>query len=109
MLMFTDIVISDYSGAFLDFILLDRPVIHFVYDYKYYKDVDSGLYYDIEDFGAGAITSTLEELIKELQQLLSGKDEYCCKRKYVREKYMKYEIGKSSQMIVETVIHGKQK
>jgi len=104
-LLFTDVVISDYSGAFLDFILLDRPVIHFAYDYDYYKNVDSGLYYDINDFSAGKITNNLEKTLEELENLLQGNDNFKEKRKYVREKYMKYETGHACEKIVRTVIY----
>lgn len=107
MLLFTDIIISDYSGVFLDFILLNRPVIHFAYDYYYYKNFDSGLYYDIKDFAAGKITNTLEETLKELEQILLGNDKFNDKRAYVRKKYMTYEVGKASQKIVEAVIYRK--
>ncbi|EGT0697077.1 CDP-glycerol glycerophosphotransferase family protein [Clostridium perfringens] len=104
MLLFTDIQISDYSGCFLDFILLDRPVIHFAYDYETYKDFDSGLYYDIDDFAAGRITKNFEETLNEIELLLKGKDNYSDKRKYVKNKYMKYEIGKSSEQIINHML-----
>ncbi len=106
MMLFTDFLISDYSGAFLDYILLDRPVIHFAYDYDYYKNVDSGLYYDIKDFAAGRIVYTIDELICEIEQLLNNNDLYAEKRSYVREKYMAYEEGHASFQIVNRVIKG---
>jgi len=108
MLLFTDIVVSDYSGAFLDFILLDRPVIHFAYDHDYYKNVDSGLYYEIEDFSAGKITKTLSETLEELDNLFNGYDRFKKKREYVRKKYMTYETGHACEKIVRTVIYGEK-
>lgn len=107
MMLFTDILISDYSGAFLDFILLDRPVLHFVYDYDYYKNVDSGLYYEIEDFSAGAVVGEYDSMLAEIDKLLCGNDEYSQKRKYVAEKFMSYEKGNSSEQIINKVIFQK--
>ena len=104
MLLFTDILISDYSGAYLDYLLLDRPIIHYVYDYEYYKNVDSGLYYDIEDFSAGFVAYTFEELIESLSSVLEGIDPYKTKREYVKNKYMTYEIGKASDIITKNVL-----
>lgn len=106
MMLFADVLISDYSGAFLDYILLDRPVIHYAYDYEYYKNIDSGLYYEIEDFSAGAVAYDYESLIKAIDQELSGDDRFSQKRKYVRDKYMEYEKGKASSIIVSSVIGG---
>lgn len=104
MLMFTDVLISDYSGAFLDFSLLDRPIVHFVYDYEFYRDQDSGLYYDISDFNAGAIAKDFNELCLTLSDALDGKDGYTDRRRYVRNKYMEYEKGNASQNLFETII-----
>lgn len=104
MMMFADVVISDYSGAFLDYLILDRPVIHFAYDYEYYKNVDSGLYYEIDDFSAGPIAYDFESLLKALDESLGGKDGYEQKRRYVMQKYMGYETGRASEQIVDAVI-----
>lgn len=106
LMLFADILISDYSGAFLDFILLDRPVIHYAYDYDYYKNVDSGLYYEIEDFSAGPIAYDYDSLIKAVDEALSGVDAYSEKRQYVRRKYMQYETGEASAKIMSSVIGG---
>lgn len=88
MMLFADCLISDYSGAYLDYILLDRPVIHFAYDYDYYRNVDSGLYYEIDDFAAGPIAYSFDELLKAMEEVLAGIDTYSEKREYVRKKYM---------------------
>lgn len=104
MLLFADVMISDYSGAYLDFALLDRPILHFAYDYEYYKNTDSGLYYDIEDFSAGEVAYTYDDLICALRRALSGEDPYKEKRTYVRKKYMTYEAGNSSERIVHEII-----
>ena len=104
MLMFTDVLISDYSGAFLDFALLDRPIVHYVYDYEFYRDQDSGLYYDISDFHAGAIAENFDQLCSALEEVLDGKDAFRERRKYVRNKYMQYERGKASQNLFEKIV-----
>ncbi len=104
MLLFTDCLISDYSGVFLDYILLNRPVVHFAYDYEFYKDEDSGLYYDIVDFSAGPVVTDYDTLLIAIDNILSGNDDYGEKRAYVRNKYMTYECGRASEKIVERVI-----
>src|SRR5699024_2446441 len=45
LLLVSDILISDYSSCYLDYTLLDRPIIHFAYDLGDYKTKDRGLYY----------------------------------------------------------------
>lgn len=104
MLMFTDIQISDYSGCCLDFLLLNRPIIYYAYDYQVYKNKDSGLYYEIEDFAAGPITKTFQETLEALENILCGNDLYFEKRLYVRQKYLAYEKGEASKQIIENML-----
>lgn len=73
LLLITDILISDYSGAYIDFGLLGRPCIHFAYDLDDYKNNDSGLAYDLEDVAAGPIVRTLDELLAKLEELFAKK------------------------------------
>ena len=100
----SDCLISDYSGAYLDYLFLNKPIIHFAYDYEYYKNVDSGLYYDIEDFSAGAVAYTFNELLREIENAANGIDLFKEKREYVKNKYMTYEDGKASKLIFEKVV-----
>ena len=104
MLLFTNILISDYSGAFLDFSLLDRPIIHFAYDYESYRDTDSGLYYEINEFNAGAICYSFEEMCNALDEELRDQDPFKDRRRQIRNKYMEYEQGKASELIFRSVI-----
>lgn len=100
----SDCLISDYSGAFLDYLFLNKPIIHFAYDYEYYKNVDSGLYYDIEDFSAGPVTSTFDELLTEIENVCNNIDLFEHKRDYIKNKYMTYEDGNASKHIFEKVV-----
>lgn len=103
MMLFSDVLISDYSGAFLDYVLLDRPIIHYVYDYDYYKNIDSGLYFGIEEFYAGPIVYNYDDLIVELDKAMKGIDEFSERRSYIRNKFMSYETGKASEIIFKTI------
>ena len=104
MLLFTDVLITDYSGVFFDFAVLDKPIIHYAFDYDFYKYEDTGLYYDIEDFSAGEVTKTFKETCSEIENILGGNDNYKSKREYVRNKYLEYENGNASEIIFNTTI-----
>ena len=104
LLLFADALISDYSGAFLDYLLQDRPILHYLYDHQYYRDMDSGLYYKPEEFCAGITAYSFDELVKGMEEILSGTDRYRDRRKAVREKFMSYEKGNASETIVSAVI-----
>ena len=104
MLMFADCLISDYSGAIMDYLLLDRPVIHFAYDYEYYRDVDSGLYYDISDFASGPVVRSFEDLLAAMDAMEQNATEFRERRQEVKKRFMTYEKGTASETIFKTVI-----
>jgi CDP-glycerol glycerophosphotransferase len=104
MLLFSDIVISDYSGAYVDFILLNRPVIHFIYDYEEYQEYDSGLYYELDDFSAGVVTRTFRETVVELDRILKGFDKYGEKRRTFKKNFLEFESGTACKNIAEAIL-----
>lgn len=67
LLLASDLLITDYSSCFFDFELLERPVIHFAYDYEEYATRDSGVEYDLHDIAAGPVVATEDELIATLE------------------------------------------
>ena len=71
LLLITDVLICDYTSAYIDYCLLERPCIHFVYDINEYRDNDSGLAYDLRQVAAGPIVRTLPELLGTLSELLA--------------------------------------
>ena len=104
LLAITDVLISDYSGVFLDYTILDRPIINFVFDYDYYKDIDSGLYYNVNEFSAGKVAYRYSEVIDEMEKLFKGIDKYRDKRIEIRNKFLEYENGNASEKILKKVL-----
>ena len=84
----TDVLITDYSSCFFDYLILDRPIIHFLYDYSYYEKEDRGLYYKKEDVVCGDIAENLTQLLPILSDNLSNPT----KHKDLREKRKKFFI-----------------
>ena len=66
----TDILITDYSSCFFFFFLLDRPIIHYLYDYDFYKNSDRGLYYAKEDVTCGKVAENIDDLLNDLTEYL---------------------------------------
>ena len=64
----SDAFITDYSSAVFEFALLKKPFIHYVPDYKEYKE-NRGFYREIHEISDGAIIETEEALIAWLNGL----------------------------------------
>ena len=79
----TDILISDYSSVYTDFLLLDRPIIFYCYDLEdYLSRWDTNFDYDYVTPGPRAFYS--DQLIERIEQLLQGHDEYEAERQRVK-------------------------
>lgn len=70
-----DILITDYSSVFFDYLYLNRPIICYPYDLLTYQDEDQGLLFDYSLLPAEKAYS-LEELKELLLKTISGKDLY---------------------------------
>ena len=104
LLLISDMLISDYSGAFVDYLLVDRPIIHYVYDYEEYRDQDSGLYYDITEFESGSVAYDFDQLVKAVDDDFTNPDMHRDLRWKRREFFLEYETGHASEQIVNKVV-----
>ena len=98
----TDILITDYSSCFFDFLLLDRKIIFYLYDYEYYSNKDRGLYYPKEEIVCGPVAFNEKELINAIKESVEN-DRYSNARKRVRKKYLSYESKNNCKIIYNAI------
>ena len=66
----TDLLVTDYSSIFFDFLSTGRPVLHYVPDLDDYRS-GRGLYLS-EDELPGPVSTSVAELLGHVQEALSG-------------------------------------
>lgn len=82
-LKYTDILISDYSSVYTDYLLLDRPVAFYCYDLEEYLALWD-LNFPFDYVTPGPIAKTSDELIDALEKLMQGQDGYEAERQRVK-------------------------
>ena len=101
LLRLTDILITDYSSIYIDFLITGKPILHFTYDLEeYYKE--RGFLYDINDAFASQEVLSFDDLLNNLDNTLSKgiSDE----NRYVRVKELFHEyVGNGSAGVVENI------
>lgn len=107
LLLSTDILITDYSSCYFDFLLLDRPIIHYVYDYKYYNKDDRGLYYKLEDARGGKLSYNFSSLLMDIEEYLVNPIIDSIKRATSRKEYVTFEDGKASEKVIKFIMDKK--
>lgn len=95
-----DILISDYSSAYIDYSILDKPMLCFAYDEKEYTE-KRGLYVDLHKELPCPVDADEDTIINRILNLDYG--EASLKTKKFHEKYAPY-AGNASTIIVNNLI-----
>lgn len=75
-----DLLITDYSSIYLDYLLLDKPMIFLPYDKEEYLK-DRGMNYPYDAVTPGAKPIKQKELLINIEDSLFGEDRYRAERK----------------------------
>ena len=70
MLHEVDVLITDYSSIYFDYLLTDRPIIFYAYDFTEYVGASRALYEPYEDVTPGLLARNSEELASALRSVL---------------------------------------
>lgn len=105
----SDVLISDYSSIFFDFLVTGRPILFYVPDLETYKK-SRGLYFSVEEL-PGPVTMDGEQIGKWLKELDADSDSY--KRlfdynNYVNavQRFIPNEDGHACERIVNAIFEG---
>ena len=97
LLLATDVLITDYSGCYIEYLHLDRPVLHFAYDLDIYANADRGLYYSLEKVAGGPVAEDLEGLLRYLDECLQNPARESERRRALRDWFLECEDGRSCE------------
>ncbi|WP_331234318.1 CDP-glycerol glycerophosphotransferase family protein [Natronorarus salvus] len=86
LLEYADVVLTDYSSVYFDFLLLDRPVVFYPFDLLGYRE-ERGFYPEYEAVTPGPVATTFAGLLDRLDDVLET-DEYAADRTAVREEFL---------------------
>jgi CDP-glycerol glycerophosphotransferase len=101
----TDILITDYSSIWADFLLMDRPIVGFCHDFDYYFKKDRGFLYDYTGVFPGPIARNFEDLIHQLSHAIeSNNDSFNAKRAHSTKMFHQFgNDGQSSVRVLKQI------
>ena len=98
LLKYTDILVTDYSSAYTDYLLLDRPVLFYCYDLNTYLTKSNEMYHNYFDVTPGPKAFKFNAFLKDLEDATRNPDLYREERKRVLDIfYSKENQGKVLQ------------
>ncbi|MGX7418323.1 CDP-glycerol glycerophosphotransferase family protein [Carnobacterium gallinarum] len=102
--LIADYLITDYSTVMFDFLLMEKPIFLYMYDYEVYKQEIRGLYLTKEDPLPGKVVLTKSDLISEFSQALKTADGTKFSHKLDTSAYVKKE--EATFNVIKAIIGG---
>lgn len=98
-----NILITDYSSIYFDYLLLDRPIIFTPVDFEEYKE-NRGFLLEPYDFWApGPKCLGQEQLQKEILNCLNNLEYYKKERETIKNIVHKYQDNKSTKRVMDLI------
>lgn len=98
-----DVLITDYSSIFHDFLLLDRPIIFTPFDLSIYIKSGRELHYVYNESVPGPICNNWDEVYNQLELLSKGLLSFGENNEMFKNRYHKYQDGKSSERVFQEI------
>lgn len=101
-----EVLITDYSSCFIDFMLTGKPEICFAYDYESYAGTERGLFYDLASVFPGPICKNAKTLIEALSRCLAGEPlESTSSYESKRSMFFEYVDDKNTDRLLSCLEH----
>jgi CDP-glycerol glycerophosphotransferase len=105
----SDMLVTDYSSCFFDYLLLDRPIVHFLRDYEYFKNEDRGLYYGKDEVVCGSAPENEADLIRAIRENFERPGLFRELRAARKAKFLTYESPDSCEIIARRIFRELEK
>lgn len=97
----SDVLITDHSSVWIDYLLLKRPLVFYMYD-DFEKD-DVGTYYDVKDLNVGHFCYNENELFELIKNIKNNYDQMRPSEEVVN-RFHKYADCKNSERYFNAVV-----
>jgi len=106
LLRYTDVLLTDYSSVFFDYLLRDQPVIFTPFDHGDYQKYSGEFYYDYDRITPGPKCRDWNEVFHELnvicqKQARGESDGFAMQREAVCRKFNRFKDGFSRRVLKE--------
>lgn len=100
----TDILVTDYSSIYIDWLLIDKPIIFTPTDYDLYNKLRNIVLQPYDFWTPGPKCITQEDFEKEILKSLNNENYYKKERETIKNIFHKHKDGKSSKRVADFII-----
>lgn len=105
LLTIVDLMVTDYSSIFFDYLVTNKPIVFYTSDYEDYK-FDRGMYIDKKEL-PGPIVNSIEEVINSINCEHYNSELIRKNYQKFKDTYVNLEDGKVSQKLIEYIFDKK--
>lgn len=102
MLKKVDMLITDYSSVYVDFLIINKPIIFYTYDFDEYIKKDKGFLLNYSKFTPGNKVFNIEELMNSIKMNFI-KDNYIYERNYIKSIYLEDSVDDTFEIFIKKV------
>jgi len=103
--LISDVLITDYSSVFFDYVNLRKPILFFTYDLESYRDELRGFYFDFEEQAPGPLLKNTNEIIDYLELIRNENYQLSSDFEVFYNKFCYLEDGYASQRVVKEILN----
>lgn len=100
----TDILITDYSSIYFDFLLLNRPIIFAPFDFENYIRKDRELYDNYNDVTPGPKAKNWDEVLMYIKEAIKEPEKYKEERERISKMFNQYRDANSSERVYKAIM-----
>ncbi|CCO23584.1 CDP-glycerol--poly(glycerophosphate) glycerophosphotransferase [Maridesulfovibrio hydrothermalis] len=105
LLSLCDVLLTDYSSVYFDFLLLDRPIIFYAYDLEDYITKNRELLFDFDSMTPGKKVMREDDLYTAFEEIMVNNiDEFKEDREKLRGLSFTHNDGKAAYRLAEYII-----
>jgi CDP-glycerol glycerophosphotransferase (TagB/SpsB family) len=99
----SDALISDISSVVIDYLLLNRPIIHAFPDIDAYRNSRGFSVEPIKYYFMGPVATNSQELTQAIDAVMNGEDPQAEKRRHMRDLSHAHQDANASQRLIEAI------
>lgn len=106
LLSIVDLLITDYSSIFFDYLVTGKPILYYMWDAESYSE-ERGSYFSLEEL-PGPILYTIPEVINTIQNIENVFPEYSDKYNLFQHQFAGCDDGQVTKRMINYIFKGKK-
>lgn len=100
----TNILITDYSSVYFDYLLTDNPIIFTPFDYEKYITKDRELYYNYNEVTPGPKCKDWGEVLDWISKFRENPELFKDRREKIKNRFHQFDDGNNCKRVYEKII-----